>query len=64
MANIIGNNIKILRDNMGFSQSTIARFLNVDQSLISKVEKGERSLSTDMLEKLACLFGISSNQCY
>ena len=44
---------------MGFSQSTIARFLNVDQSLISKVEKGERSLSTDMLEKLACLFGIS-----
>ena len=58
MANIIGNNIKILRDNMGFSQSTIARFLNVDQSLISKVEKGE-SLSTDMLEKLACLFGIS-----
>lgn len=59
MANIIGNNIKILRDNMGFSQSTIARFLNVDQSLISKVEKGERSLSTDMLEKLACLFGIS-----
>ena len=59
MANIIGNNIKILRDNMGFSQSTIARFLNVDQSLISKVEKGERSLSTDMLEKLVCLFGIS-----
>ena len=59
MANIIGNNIKILRDNMGFSQSTIARFLNVDQSLISEVEKGERSLSTDMLEKLACLFGIS-----
>lgn len=52
MANIIGNNIKILRDNMGFSQSTIARFLNVDQSLISKVEKGERSLSTDMWRNL------------
>ena len=59
MANIIGNNIKTLRDSMGFNQSTIARFLNVDQSLISKVEKGERSLSADMLEKLACLFGVS-----
>lgn len=59
MANIIGNNIKTLRDSMGFNQSTIARFLNVDQSLISKVEKGERSLSVDMLEKLACLFGVS-----
>lgn len=61
MANIIGNNVKTLRDDMGFSQSTITRFLNVDQSLISKVEKGERNLSADMLEKLACLFGVSIN---
>lgn len=59
MANIIGNNIKRLREGIGFTQSNIARFLNVDQSLISKVEKGERMLSTDMLEKLACLFGVS-----
>ena len=59
MANIIGNNIKTLRDGMGFNQSNIARFLNVDQSLISKVEKGERILSADMLEKLASLFGVS-----
>ena len=59
MANIIGNNIKTLRDGMGFNQSNIARFLNVDQSLISKIEKGERMLSTDMVEKLACLFGVS-----
>ena len=59
MANIIGNNIKTLRDGMGFNQSNIARFLNVDQSLISKVEKDERILSADMLEKLACLFGVS-----
>ena len=57
----IGENIKALRDKMGFSQTSIARFLNVDQSLISKVEKGERSLSVDMLEKLACLFGVSIN---
>lgn len=61
MANIIGNNIKTLRDGMGFNQANIARFLNVDQSLISKVEKGERILSADMLDKLACLFGVSVN---
>lgn len=59
MTNTIGTNIKMLRDEMGFTQSNLARFLNVDQSLISKVEKGERTLSSDMLEKLACLFGIS-----
>ncbi len=55
----IGENIKALRISMGFNQMNIARFLNVDQSLISKVEKGERALSSDMLEKLSCLFGVS-----
>lgn len=59
MKNIIGRNIKALRDGMGFNQSNIASFLNVDQSLISKIEKGERGLSSDMLEKLACLFGVT-----
>lgn len=59
MSNIIGRNIKVLREGMGLNQSNLAHFLNVDQSLISKVEKGERSLSSDMLEKLACLFGIT-----
>lgn len=44
MANIIVNNIKTLRDEMGLNQTIIARFLNVDQSLISKVEKGENKL--------------------
>ena len=59
MTNIIGNNIKTLRNGMGLSQSVIARFLNVDKSMISKVEEGERCLSADMLEKLAWLFGVS-----
>ena len=59
MENIIGGNIKALRERMGINQTSIARFLDVDQSLISKFEKGERALSSDMIEKLACLFGVS-----
>lgn len=58
MDNIIGKNIKTLREEMGLHQANIANFLNVDQSLISKIEKGERTLSSDMLEKLTCLFGV------
>ena len=58
----VGENIRILRSNAGFTQSNLARFLQVDQSLISKVEKGERALSTDMLEKLAALFGVTTEQ--
>lgn len=59
---IIGENIRALRENAGFTQSNLASFMKVDQSLISKVEKGERSLSTDMLEKLSALFGVTVEQ--
>lgn len=63
MANIrMGDNIRTLRDNAGFTQSNLAQFLGVDQSLISKVEKGERSLSADMIEKIASLFGVTVEQ--
>ena len=55
---ISGQRIKEIRENNNFSQSNIATFLGVDQSLISKIEKGERFLSSDMLEKLAALFGV------
>ncbi|MDD4396548.1 MAG: helix-turn-helix transcriptional regulator [Sphaerochaetaceae bacterium] len=48
--NIIGENIRILRDNAGFTQGNLAHFMGMDQSLISKIEKGERGLSADMLE--------------
>ena len=59
---IIGENIRTLRENAGFTQSSLANFIEVDQSLISKVEKGERSLSADMLEKLSALFGVTMEQ--
>ena len=55
----VGAKIKALRENSGFTQSNIAKYLKVDQSLISKVETGERALAIDMLEKLAILFGVN-----
>lgn len=59
---IIGENIRILRENAGFTQKNLSLFLNCDQSLISKVEKGERGLSADMISRLASLFGVSVDQ--
>ena len=59
---VLGENIRALREIAGFTQSNLAQFLNVDQSLISEVEKGEGSLSADMLEKLAVLFGVTVEQ--
>lgn len=52
----IGMKIKQLREKANITQKQIADFLQVDQSLISKFEKGERSISSDALNQLAALF--------
>jgi len=54
---IIGENVKRARESIGFSQASVADFLKVDQSLISKFEKGDRTLRSDILERLANLLG-------
>ena len=56
-SNVIGRNAKRAREANGFTQANIAEFLEVDQSLISKFEKGERSLQSDLMERLANLYG-------
>lgn len=54
----IGKRIKLLRENSNLTQSQVADFLEVDQSLISKYEKGERSLTSTSIERLCDLFCI------
>lgn len=55
----IGKKFKTLREQSDLNQSQIADYLQVDQSYISKCEKGERQFSVDILEKAASLFGCS-----
>ena len=60
MTNIsIGQKVKTLREKAGLNQGQIAQFLGVDQSNISKCEKGERQFQVDHLERLGSLFGVS-----
>ncbi|MEG1877473.1 MAG: helix-turn-helix transcriptional regulator [Lachnospiraceae bacterium] len=60
----IGERIKSLREESGFTQGNIAKYLEVDQSLISKIEKGDRFITSDMLDKLTALFGITTEDFY
>lgn len=53
-----GVRFKQLREQSGFTQKNVSDFLDVDQSFISKVEKGERSLTADMVSKVSSLFGV------
>ena len=60
--NCIGNRLKTLRERSGLNQAQLAAFLDVDQSYISKCEKGERQLSVDALEKACCLFSCNLSE--
>ena len=55
--NQMGDRLKNLRESSGLKQKDIAKYLQVDQSYVSKYEKNERQLSTDLIEKLSKLFG-------
>jgi len=55
--NLANKRFKEIRENSNLTQAQLADFLNVDQSYISKFEKGERNISVDILEKVCDLFG-------
>ena len=50
-------NLWKIRKKRRLSQVKLQIETGIDQSLISKIEKGEREASTDVLKKLAELFG-------
>lgn len=47
---ILGQRLKELRESAGLSQKQLAECLSVDQSMVSKFESGERSISATQLE--------------
>ena len=54
---LVAKRFSELRNRSGYTQSIMAEYLDVDQSYISKCEKGERQFSVDVLDKAAELFG-------
>lgn len=57
----VGEKIRRLRVNSKISQTQLALYLCVDQSMISKIESNDRSPSIELLEKLAALFGCTDD---
>lgn len=53
----IGNVLKQLRESVCLSQTQVAKYLGVDQSMLSMVEAGQRSFATEQLQKLLDLYG-------
>jgi predicted nucleotidyltransferase len=56
-----GNTIRKLRENKDLPLRTVAAFLDIDQAILSKIERGQRSASRTLVLKLAEFFEISQN---
>ena len=53
---IIGNNLSFLREQFGYSQGEIGRFLGISQPAYYKYEEGKTTIPPEALEKLAELY--------
>lgn len=53
----IGHWIMVRRAMLRMSQTRLAKAIGVDQSYISLIERGERPLNDDLLQKIAAALG-------
>lgn len=51
--NIVANNIKYYRKKINFSQEKLAEITNLHRTYISSVERCERNISIENIEKIA-----------
>jgi len=58
----IGTTIKTLREEKGLTQQQVAELIHMHRSNYSKVEKGERDLSLDSVNKISQYFGMTIDQ--
>ena len=59
---ILAYNIKKYRDAQKLTQESLADFSGLHRTYISSVERCERNISIDAIEKIATAFGISVNK--
>lgn len=57
--NVIGNNIKILRENYNLTQRDLAKFLNTTHSAICAYENGKTLIQTSFAYQLCMKYNIS-----
>lgn len=56
---LICERLKQLREENNYSQEQVANYLEIDQSYISKIEKGKRNLNEISFNKLCLLYNCS-----
>lgn len=54
----IGEQIRKLREDQGLPLRKVAAELDIDQSILSKIERGERKASKDQIVQIAKIFNV------
>ena len=58
----IGELIRTLRKNEGYPLRKVAAYLDIDQAVLSKIERGQRKLSKEQVIKLADFFNYNKKE--
>lgn len=57
----LGDNIRKLREDKELPLRTVAAFLDIDQAILSKIERGQRKPTREQVVKLAEYFKVNEN---
>jgi transcriptional regulator with XRE-family HTH domain len=58
----LGEKIRKLREDKELPLRTVAAFLDIDQAILSKIERGQRNASREQVVKLAEFFKVKENE--
>lgn len=62
MTKTIGQQIRELRESKELPLRKVAAAIDIDQSILSKIERGERKATRELITKLARLFNVDEKQ--
>ncbi|WP_321425981.1 helix-turn-helix transcriptional regulator [uncultured Bacteroides sp.] len=61
---MIAENIRLLREKFGYTQTQVASYLNITSSAVNQYESKARSIPADVVSKLAILFNVEEYDLY
>jgi transcriptional regulator with XRE-family HTH domain len=57
-----GEKIRKLREKADMPLRKLSALLDIDQSTLSKIERGERKPNTELIDKLSAIFGVDKKE--
>lgn len=64
LANYVGSNVKALRKKRGLSQEQLGERVQQPQSYVGGIERGEKNISLDTLEKMCSALGVKPGELF